>query len=311
MPLVLEPSWMGRRVSVRRVTPGGPARTSDVVGDLVALDASTAVIQGRHGAVEVALGAITHAKPVPASTREELALEAVAARGPRPDRTHDIGGWQLRADHGFTSRANSVLPLAPPGLPLDDALAAAHEWYAARGLPVRIQVPVEARRLLDAALGERGWDVDKPTAVYVRRLDATTPPTPPAPPVTLGPRPSDGWLELYRAGTGATPTGRALLTRHDRVAFAEVRIGERVVAVGRGAVDDGWLGVMAVEVEPNHRRKGLARAVMAALGRWGRDQGAVRTYLQVAADNVPALALYEALGYWHHHADHYRVEPGP
>lgn len=305
MPLVMEPSWVGRRVSVRRITPGEPTHTVDVVGDLVGLDASTAVIEGRHGLVEVALDMVTHAKLVPASTRDELELEAVAARGLRPAETEELGGWLLRADHGFTHRANSVLPLRQLCMPLTEALARAHDWYAGRGLPVQIQVPVEGRRLLDAELGERGWHAELRTSVYVRRLDAAEP----ALEVEISSVPSDDWLALYRGGRGTTATGRALLTRHDKVGFAGLRRDGRVAAVGRGAVDDGWLGVMAVEVNPTLRRQGLAQAVMRGLYQWGRAQGATRTYLQVAADNVPAVALYESLGYWWHHDYHYRIEP--
>jgi GNAT superfamily N-acetyltransferase len=86
----------------------------------------------------------------------------------------------------------------------------------------------------------------------------------------------------------------------------------RAVAVARGAVDDGWLGVMAVEVDPAYRRQGLASAVMAQLWRWAADRGATRSYLQVLTDNAAATALYAKLGYWVHHDYHYRVEPsGP
>jgi ribosomal protein S18 acetylase RimI-like enzyme len=105
---------------------------------------------------------------------------------------------------------------------------------------------VEARRLLDAELGERGWPADQLTRVLVARLDALAPPG------------------------GAAPPG---------------------------------------VVDPGHRRAGLASAVMAALWQWGAAAGAVRGYLQVSADNAPAVALYSRLGYWLHHEYHYRTEP--
>ncbi|MFN2559955.1 MAG: GNAT family N-acetyltransferase, partial [Jatrophihabitans sp.] len=81
---------------------------------------------------------------------------------------------------------------------------------------------------------------------------------------------------------------------------------------GRGAVDDGWLGIMAVEVAPDYRRRGLAGVLMAGLWNWGATaHDASRSYLSVLADNVPAVALYEAVGYWVHHEYHYRGEPEP
>jgi GNAT superfamily N-acetyltransferase len=83
----------------------------------------------------------------------------------------------------------------------------------------------------------------------------------------------------------------------------------RTVAVARGAVDDGWLGIMAVEVDPGYRRHGLAAAVMAALWGWGERHGADRSYVQVEVANVPALQLYTKLGYSIHHEYHYRSAP--
>jgi ribosomal protein S18 acetylase RimI-like enzyme len=129
--------------------------------------------------------------------------------------------------------------------------------------------------------------------------------------VDLADRPDDAWLALYRGGGGSTEAGRALLTRHDRLAFASARMDGRTVAVARGAVDDGWLGVMAVEVDPDYRRRGLATAVMIRLWQWAAAQGGTRSYLSVLSENAPAVALYERLGYWVHHEYHYRVEPEP
>jgi N-acetylglutamate synthase len=311
MPVVVEPSWLGRRVSIRRVLDHfseGRVQFGDVVGDLAGLDAQTAVVLTRSGPVEVDRGRIALARLVPPSTADELALEAVAARGLRPADEYRLGGWVLRANGGFTHRANSLLPLGRPDRPLDEALEFAHDWYTERRLPVQVHLPVEARRLLDAELGERGWPADQHTQVLVARLAALTPATD-APPVELATTPDDAWLALYRGGQGLAEPARSLLTRHETVAFASLRLDGRTVAVGRAAVDDGWLGVMAVEVEPAYRRQGLAGAVMAALWQWGAQRNAERGYLQVSADNAPAIALYEKLGYWLHHDYHYRREP--
>ncbi|MGI8696803.1 MAG: GNAT family N-acetyltransferase, partial [Mycobacteriales bacterium] len=81
------------------------------------------------------------------------------------------------------------------------------------------------------------------------------------------------------------------------------------IAVARAVVDDGWLGVTAVEVAPPHRRRGLALRMMASLTRWGAGHGAVTSYLQVREGNAAANALYDRLGYTTHHRYHYRAGP--
>ncbi|MEP7021494.1 MAG: GNAT family N-acetyltransferase [Pseudonocardiales bacterium] len=310
---MLDSSWLGRRVTLRRVldrSPDGGVLFGDVVGDLISLSDETALLDSRAGVVEVQRDRVVAAKLAWPSTADELALEAVAARGWRPEQSGEIGGWLLRAASGFTGRANSVLPLRSPGVPLDDALVAARAWYAERALPLRIQVPLDARRLLDAGLGERGWRADPDVHVLAARLD-TLPDAPSgsATPVSILGAPGPQWFARYRDGAGATDAARALLTRHERVGFACVTLDGEVVAIGRGAVDDGWLGITAVEVAPELRRHGLATDVMRALWQWGAATGARRSYVQVSSDNGRALALYERLGYWHHHDYRYRQDP--
>jgi ribosomal protein S18 acetylase RimI-like enzyme len=315
MPLVMQPSWVGRRVTVRRIVDRGPegrTRLSDVVGDLLSIDGDVAVVAARDGLVEVPMTEVAMARVAPPSTADELALEATAAGGWRAEQTGAVGGWMLRANGGFTGRANSVLPQRAPGLPLDEALATARRWYAARGLPLRFQLPIEARRLLDAELGERGWAPSPDVHVLVGRLDALRLPTDiesPEPPVTVEPALTDAWLAVYRSGQADTPAARGVLQRHPRVGFAHLRAGGRIAAVGRGVVDDGWLGVSAVEVVPAQRQRGHAQRIMRALRDWGAEQGAERSYLQVSSENAPALRLYDSLGYWLHHDYRYRTDP--
>lgn len=316
MPGVLQPSWVGRRVTVRRVVerePDGRLRESDVVGDLAGLDGQTAVIDARNGLVEVPLALVTAARVAEPSTADELALEGVVADAFRPADTEALGGWMLRANGGFLRRANSVLPLRQLGLPLEQGLGYARRWYRQRGLPVKFQIPTEARRLLDAELAERGWPAADLTHVMAARLDAVRAPEADAPRVELSGTPDDDWLALYRDGGGLVEPARSLLSRHPNAAFVSARVDGRTVAAARGTVDvttgGAWLAVNAVEVHPDFRRRGLATAVTAALWQWGRDRGAVRTVLTVLADNAPAIALYERLGYWRHHDYHYRSEP--
>jgi GNAT superfamily N-acetyltransferase len=230
------------------------------------------------------------------------------ARGWRAAETTELGAWLLRSNDGFTQRANSTLPLGQPGIPIAEAIDTVQGWYAERGQPARFQLPVEGRRLLDAELGERGWEPSADVHVLTARLDLTDG-TAADSDVTLAGRPDDDWLAVFREGSTDASASRATLVRHDLVTFAFVRDGARTVAIGRGTVDDGWLGVTAVEVVAEFRRQGLARAVMHALHAWGRDHGAVRSHLAVTSQNAAALGLYRSIGYRPHHDYRYRTEP--
>jgi N-acetylglutamate synthase len=313
MPVVLEPSWVGSRVSVRRIVdraPDGRLLLGDVVGDLTELDTQTAVVDTRSGPVEVPVALVTAARLVPPSTADELALEAVAARALVPAHTERLSGWLLQADdEGGTRRVNAVLPLRQLGLPLDDALAHATQWYREHGRPLLLRIPVEARRLLDSELAERGWPAEGTSDVLTVPFVQLAP-GPDDVAVRLDAAADDAWLGRYRAGIGRGASEQALLRRSTDAVFASVRDADgQALAVARGVLDDGWLGVSAVDVAPGQRRRGLATGLVAALVGWAREHGGRRAYAQVAVDNDPALALYERLGFTRHHRYHYVREP--
>ena len=236
-------------------------------------------------------------------------LERLAARGWRGSEEEPLGGWLLRAGGGFTGRANTALVTGDPGRPLPEAVGAVAAWYRARGLRPGVALPgVQARRA-DAACAGAGWTRDEDVLVLTAPL---VPGAEPGVPVELSPTPDDGWVAAYRYRGQVPPaTARAVLTSGGRVAFAAVRPGpgEPPVAVARGVLTDDWLGVSAVTVAEDHRRRGLATAVMGALTRWGAGQGAGWVYLQVSASNAPARALYRRTGYVEHHRYHYRWAP--
>ena len=107
-----------------------------------------------------------------------MELERIAARGWQGTTVRWLGDWLLRSASGFTGRANSVLPLGFPGIALDDALAVAEDFYAAQGLPLRFQVPVDAAgpqpRMLDelnAELDRRGFQTSDPVVMMTAELD--------------------------------------------------------------------------------------------------------------------------------------------
>lgn len=55
--------------------------------------------------------------------------------------------------------------------------------------------------------------------------------------------------------------------------------------------------VLLLFVEPQHRRRGLATALLQHGHRWAQQRGDRQVALQVLSSNEPALKLYQKLGY--------------
>lgn len=66
-------------------------------------------------------------------------------------------------------------------------------------------------------------------------------------------------------------------------------------ALVRVVVDEAEL--LTIATRPACLRQGLARACMTAWQAIAGDRGATRAFLEVAADNAPAIALYHSAGF--------------
>ncbi|MGY5124403.1 GNAT family N-acetyltransferase [Streptomyces nigrescens] len=332
---------VGKRVSVRRLTGGGagvPAFT-DAVGVLTSWDQGVLSITRRSGeTVRIEESALVAAKVVPdrpATARQgaarpssgeparrrgpaatALELQTVAARGWPAVETARLGEWTLRASGGFTRRANSVLPLGDPGVPLETALERIGQWYDERGLPPVILVATgraDTGERLAAELAERGWTDERHTTVRIAALAPLADTGADLSRVALSREPGADWLALYNRTGAAEPSAEAartalqVLTGGPSVWFATVHGADGgTAAIGRLVVDGRWAGFAALEVAPAARRQGLATLVMAALAERALEEGASAAYLQVEADNAGALAFYDRLGFTDHHGYHYR-----
>ncbi|MGW6401120.1 GNAT family N-acetyltransferase [Streptomyces sp. NPDC055134] len=324
LELRLTASDVGKRVSVRRLTEvGSPgAKFTDTVGVLTSWNDGVLLITKRGGEQvripesTLVAGKVVPAAPArrrgPAASYEELAR--ASARAWQPVESERLGGWELRAADGFTRRANSVLPLGDPGLPLDEALTRVRAWYERRGLPAYIQTATGAegtQELLCAELEARGWVREVSAEMWVGGLAPVADGVDPGDRVGLTREPGEAWLGRYQR-KGASEVALKVLTTGPSVWFATVPgDGGEPDAIGRCVVDGRWAGFAAVEVAPSRRREGLASAVMTALARRALEEGASAAWLQVEAENEGARALYGRLGFAAHHAYHHYRAPEP
>lgn len=102
----------------------------------------------------------------------------------------------------------------------------------------------------------------------------------------------------------ANPWAREALAAEIERTWARVLVAEDEALPGSPVVAfvNYWLvadeiHVLNVATDPEHRRKGHARALIEALLAAARAGGARTVLLEVRASNRPAIALYEAFGF--------------
>jgi GNAT superfamily N-acetyltransferase len=225
-------------------------------------------------------------------------------------------GWLIRLANGQTRRTNSVNVIGKGVRALDQKIAYCEHIYRAHRQPSFFRVLSTGPRDLDLALADRGYAKEDETSTLYMNFGRHPSPIPEND-IALEVhenRPSQGWLEAHRRLSRRSPEdARALHAVLDNLAipavFGEARdAGGEIASVAFGAVHERMMCLQWVVTEPRQRRQGYSRATLAALLKRGQEMGATGACLQVVAANLPAIRLYESLGFTCElYRYHYRV----
>ncbi len=233
---------------------------------------------------------------------EELALNALPSL-----QTLYYDGWVLRfADGagGYPRRANSIQLLYPALLPLDEKITRCEAEYFARGAKTVFKMTLAAPDGLDALLRARGYQLDCPTSVQTLDL-ARFEPQPQhigGLEVEMSSTMTEGWAEDNERLHAENPARSAVIRRllqslSVESAFVRLRRDGETLALGRGSIEQGWMGPYEIITDGRYRRQGHGQQLMLHLLKWAKGRGAHHAYLQVIVENAAAQAMYRSLGF--------------
>jgi ribosomal protein S18 acetylase RimI-like enzyme len=252
------------------------------------------------------------ASPVSLATLRRIEEQSLNVAQFAPQLFYD--GWLLRLLPGKTKRARSVSAFFGTSRDVVDKIRHCERVYDAAGLPALFRLtPFDAPADLDAVLEREGYAAFDETQVMVARLAA-----PPQADLPEGVEVRMPSLADYCAGVaairGSSDEQRAVhearlagtpVARRGGVVYA----GERPVASGQLACEDGIAGLFDLVVADDARRRGYGSALCARLFAWAWEHGMRMLYLQVTADNAAAVALYRRFGFVEGYRYHYRARP--
>ncbi len=210
-------------------------------------------------------------------------------------------GWLLRFTGGYSKRVNSVNYLYPSTLHLDEKIRYCEEVFNRLKLPmifrlVDLMTEPGVVEALDIA-GYRAFDPTLVLGCHLIAFDSLASTASYFKEASL-----DQWVDV-RAELSGKPVAEWQIYKEIVSCIVPEKTllvlyeGDQPVACGMGVMERALLGYFSIYTAEDFRRQGYSQQVMQALTQWGIKKGASFGYLQVEADNDPALALYKKLGF--------------
>ncbi|MGH7011265.1 MAG: GNAT family N-acetyltransferase, cg3035/Rv0428c family, partial [Caulobacteraceae bacterium] len=192
-------------------------------------------------------------------------LEPIAARAWPSRESSRLGEWTLNAADGWSGRINSAWVLGEADRPAEEAVEAAERWYGARGLSPLFKLIEGDEGAPAGLLAARGYRPGAPTLVMTGSPTALRDPS-----VRIEAGPLAAFRRIFSAPEfGGAAEAAERLDAFERTpsprAFAVLEDDKFPAAIGVGAADAMWFGVMGMRTLGAHRRKGLGRRVLRAL----------------------------------------------
>ncbi len=161
----------------------------------------------------------------------------------------------------------------------------------------------------DSVLAARGYQILDPSVLYecpIEKLAAQELPRVVAfdvwPPLQI-------MCDVWDAG-GISKTRRDVMDRADCEKTSILgRINDRAAGAAYAGLHNGVTMVHALEISPQHRRKGLAKHMMVCAAKWGALRSADTFAVVTTEANTAAKALYTGLGMTLAGSYHYRSKP--
>ncbi|MGN8737626.1 GNAT family N-acetyltransferase [Bilifractor sp. HCP3S3_D3] len=222
-------------------------------------------------------------------------------------------GWLLRFSYFYTHRTNCVEQIGISEIPLEEKLRYTESVYRKWGTPCIFKISPLLDASFDSFLEDNGYVREHVNYNMVMNF-----------PERMNLKPGiradvsrfipSSWIEGLFALKGTTNVmHRQVVPSMYRAIPKEtvcvsIHDGESIIGTGLGILDRDYIGVYAIHVRQDFRRRGLARAIVSTILMNGKEMGASHAYLQVVEGNTAAIRLYESLGFRYLYTDSFRVK---
>jgi len=252
--------------------------------------------------------------PSPSVLATVRRFEAAGFRAWPAATVHYDGTWAIRLTAGLPAkRLNSVNPLDPSDVhDIAERIARAARRFDAYGRPLTFRISPLAGEALSAHLDMQGWArFDESLVMRMALTDAVVASALDQIPLKDIGRFIGAALKVHGADASLRPGLSEIIGAiQPQVGLFALERGEEPLASLICVHDGDLAGLFEVATAAAARNRGHGRNLVLSALKWARLRGARQAWLQVEADNQPALSLYRSLGFEPVYPYHYRRPPG-
>lgn len=240
---------------------------------------------------------------------EELSMNAFPALS-----TILVNGWVLRFSEGYARRANSVNPIYPCRIDILRNIEICEDMYSSRGLNTIFKLTEDEEAYkIDEMLQQREYSLEAKTNVMLKDIRGFRIDSDDRKNVMIYREFKDSWFEAFIAMNKVGEQNAGILRKMLQGILADTYYAcivenGKVIAVGQGVAERGYIGMFDICVHEEYRRKGLGTKLMINLMHAAAAEKSEYSYLQVVDDNELAKQLYDKLGYRKQYSYWYRVK---
>jgi ribosomal protein S18 acetylase RimI-like enzyme len=210
-------------------------------------------------------------------------------------------GWIIRLANGYTKRANSVNPIYPSKINLEEKIEYCKKLYTKYNLPTVYKlVECNEHKMIDKKLETLNYEIVDITSVQICNdikileknysginvnIDFTG-------------EWINGFIGCNNIKTKFIETLKIMLkniTGNKIVVYKE--LDKEIVGCGYGVIENGYIGLFDIVVKENERGNGYGKEIVQSILSVAGNGGIKKSYLQVVNNNEIAKRLYEKIGY--------------
>ncbi|MDR1178549.1 MAG: GNAT family N-acetyltransferase [Spirochaetaceae bacterium] len=229
-------------------------------------------------------------------TLEELSMNAWPSI-----QTSFYDGWIIRMANGYTKRANSINPIYPSKLKMNEKISCCEKIFRAHKLPVIYKlVDCAEHRMLDKQLERLGYEKIDSTSVQV--CNTLKPVAGKITGIKISDGFTDSWIQaLLNCNKIRQSQIETIMLMLNNILAKKIVVYKKeegsIIGCGYGVVEKSWVGIFDIIVREDMRGRGYGEEIVRSLLASAKNAGALRAYLQVVDTNDAAKNLYKKLGF--------------